>query len=69
MRCAPVTVLTALFVPATLVTGLFGMNVGGMPFTESADGFWWALLVSLISSLFVCLLLVKAGAIRRHNRS
>ena len=63
------SVLTALFVPATLVTGLFGMNVGGMPFTESTDGFWWGLLVSLISSLFVCLLLVKAGAIRRHNRS
>ncbi|WP_160195371.1 CorA family divalent cation transporter [Microvirga sp. BSC39] len=63
------SVLTALFVPATLITGLFGMNVGGMPFTESPDGFWWGLLVSLLSSLFVCLLLVKAGAIRRQSGS
>ena len=63
------SVLTALFVPATLVTGLFGMNVEGMPFAGSANGFWWGLLVSLISSLFVCLLLVKAGALRGHDKS
>jgi Mg2+ and Co2+ transporter CorA len=63
------SVLTALFVPATLVTGLFGMNVEGMPFAGSGNGFWWALLVTLISSLFVCLLLVKAGALRGHDRS
>jgi Mg2+ and Co2+ transporter CorA len=63
------SVLTALFVPATLVTGLFGMNVEGMPFADSVNGFWWALLVTLISSLSVCLLLVKAGALRGHDKS
>jgi zinc transporter len=61
------SVLTALLVPPTLVTGLFGTNVGGMPFTESANGFGCGLLGSLISSLFECMLLIKAGAIRRHN--
>lgn len=63
------SVLTALFVPATLVTGLFGMNVRGMPFGESENGFWWGLLVSLLSSLFVCALLVRAGALRGHDKS
>jgi Mg2+ and Co2+ transporter CorA len=63
------SVLTALFVPATLVTGLFGMNVEGMPFAESPNGFWWGLLVSLVASLIVCLLLVKAGALRGHDKS
>lgn len=63
------SVLTALFVPATLVTGLFGMNVEGMPFAKSENGFWWGLLISLSSSLVVCLLLVRAGALRGHGRS
>jgi magnesium transporter len=34
------TVLTAIFMPLTLITGIFGMNFDSMPFIHSARGFW-----------------------------
>ncbi|MBM3565793.1 MAG: zinc transporter ZntB, partial [Alphaproteobacteria bacterium] len=33
------TLVTALFLPLTFITGLLGMNVGGIPGDESAFGF------------------------------
>lgn len=37
------TVLTALPLPIKLVAGLFGMNVGGIPFAEHESGLWMVL--------------------------
>lgn len=37
------TVLTTLFMPATLIAGIFGMNFHEMPFLDQPDGFWIAL--------------------------
>ena len=34
------TVLTALFMPLTLITGIFGMNFIEMPLLKNHDGFW-----------------------------
>lgn len=34
------TVVTAIFLPLTLVTGFFGMNFEGMPLIQSSAGFW-----------------------------
>lgn len=34
------TVITALFMPLTLITGIFGMNFVKMPMLENAQGFW-----------------------------
>ena len=34
------TVITALFMPLTLITGIFGMNFVKMPMLENAKGFW-----------------------------
>ena len=34
------TVLTVLALPINLMAGLFGMNVGGIPFAEHESGFW-----------------------------
>ncbi len=34
------TVITALFMPLTLVTGIFGMNFGDMPLIKDKAGFW-----------------------------
>ena len=34
------TVLTAIFLPLNLVTGIFGMNFEGLPLIHSATGFW-----------------------------
>lgn len=34
------TVITALFMPLTLITGIFGMNFVEMPLLKHVDGFW-----------------------------
>lgn len=37
------TVITAVFAPLTLVTGIFGMNFESMPLVRQRDGFWLTL--------------------------
>jgi zinc transporter len=32
--------VSAIFLPATLTAGIWGMNVGGIPFSGSPNGFW-----------------------------
>ncbi len=39
------SIVTAFFLPMTLVTGVFGMNVGGLPGVESAHGFFWTMVL------------------------
>jgi len=34
------TIFSAILLPAALLTGLFGINVGGMPWVKSEVGFW-----------------------------
>lgn len=34
------TVITALFMPLTLITGIFGMNFADMPLLKNSEGFW-----------------------------
>ncbi len=35
------SILTAIFLPMTLVTGIFGMNVAGLPGLSGGASFWW----------------------------
>jgi zinc transporter len=42
--------------PVTLVSGIFGMNVGGLPFIKDASGFGWTML--LMSATLVTTVLV-----------
>ena len=37
------SVVTAIGLPLTLITGVFGMNVGGLPWNEHPAGFWWVM--------------------------
>ena len=37
------TVVAMLFMPATLIAGIFGMNFTHMPWIDHYNGFWWAL--------------------------
>lgn len=39
------TVLTAIFLPLNLITGIFGMNFELMPLIHSAGGFWDAAML------------------------
>jgi zinc transporter len=45
--------LTAAFLPPTLVAGLFGMNLPGMPWSGSGWGFWLAIGLCVSSSAAV----------------
>lgn len=39
------SIVTAVLMPVTLITGVFGMNVAGLPFLQTAGGFWWVMLL------------------------
>ena len=44
------TLFSAVFLPATVITGMWGMNVGGIPFADSPHGFW--VVGGLIAAFF-----------------
>jgi magnesium transporter len=45
------TVLTAIFLPLNLITGIFGMNFEWMPLIKNANGFWDAALLMVAVAL------------------
>lgn len=52
-----ISVYTAIFLPLGLITGLLGINVGGMPGVESDAAFWTVCgLMVLISVLLIAVL-------------
>jgi zinc transporter len=57
-------VLTALFLPPTLIAGLFGMNLPGAPFSGAPAGFWIAVGVTTLSSVLTLLGLRWAGVLK-----
>jgi len=49
------TVITALFMPLTLITGIFGMNFVDMPLLKDQAGFWLtmaAMAIVVVAMLF-----------------
>jgi Mg2+ and Co2+ transporter CorA len=59
------SILTALLLPATLVTGIFGMNTGGMLWLQDRYGSIWATGLAFGSALLAYLILRFSGFIRR----
>ena len=48
------SIVTVIFLPMTLITGVFGMNVAGLPGLHDADAFWWVMLsMAAVPALFV----------------
>ena len=45
------TVVTVLALPFNVIGGLFGMNVGGIPFADHTSGFW--IVVALVTAFTV----------------
>ena len=39
-RMYVLSILSGIFLPLGFLTGLFGINIGGMPGTENMDAFW-----------------------------
>ena len=67
------TILSAIFLPLTLVTGFFGMNTGGLPFTEESDGTLKVVVISvalelIFLALFVGMNLQKTRKFRIRRR-
>ncbi len=58
------SVLTAVLLPPTLITGIFGMNTKGLPFTELDTAFLWASLLMLLSSLAAYLIMKRIGIVK-----
>jgi len=58
-------IVTTVFLPATLVTGVFGMNVAGLPLTRDKSGFLWATALTVGASALVFWLLRRLGTTRR----
>jgi zinc transporter len=52
------SIVTTIFLPVTLITGIFGMNVGGVPWTQESIGFWWAIL-TMVATLGVTLVALR----------
>lgn len=49
------TVITALFMPLTVITGIFGMNFVDMPLLKDRSGFWIA--IGLMAAIVIGLLI------------
>jgi zinc transporter len=54
-RMYVLSVVAAIFLPLTFVTGLLGMNVGGLPGVDSPRGFLFALVVMVATSAVMLL--------------
>jgi magnesium transporter len=50
------TVVAMLFMPATLIAGIFGMNFHEMPWLADKNGFWWAM--SLMAGIALIMILI-----------
>jgi zinc transporter len=56
------TMVTVLALPINLVSGLLGMNVGGVPFNQHPMGFWMVVgLIALITLVIVWFAVRRLG--------
>jgi zinc transporter len=58
------SVLTAVLMPPTLITGIFGMNTKGLPFTDLDTAFLWASALMLLSSIGAYFIMKRIGIVR-----
>jgi zinc transporter len=58
-------IITALFLPPSLVAGIFGMNTSNLPLTQIPHGSAWAVGLGVASAAFAYWILRRLGVIRR----
>ncbi|GGC79037.1 transporter [Chelatococcus reniformis] len=51
------SIVTVIFLPMTLVSGIFGMNLGGMPGLQSDAGFWWGMALIAVVAVVTTMVL------------
>ena len=52
------SIVTTIFLPMTLVTGIFGMNLGGLPAQQDPMGFWYG-MIAMVALGIVTLVLLR----------
>lgn len=57
-RVYALTILAGVFLPLSVLTGLLGMNVGGLPFLDNPNGFW------ITTGSMITLLVVTLAVLR-----
>ncbi|MCB5188173.1 magnesium/cobalt transporter CorA [Methylobacillus caricis] len=60
------TVVTMLFMPATLISGIFGMNFEHMPLLNDSWGFWFAIGIMLLVASSMALHFWRRQWLSRH---
>ncbi|MDP3896581.1 MAG: CorA family divalent cation transporter, partial [Mesorhizobium sp.] len=55
------SLLTAVLMPMTIISGLFGMNVGGIPFADGPAGFWVVSGLAVITAALVFAAVTRLG--------
>jgi len=53
------TVVTVMALPINIITGLFGMNVGGLPFANDPHGFWHLFTSAACLTLLLTILIYR----------
>jgi zinc transporter len=59
------TIITTFFLPASLVAGIFGMNVKNLPFTDINSGFFWSMAILIGASLTILLIMQRMRILLR----
>jgi zinc transporter len=54
-RMYVLSIVALIFLPITFITGLFGMNVAGLPGTEGTSTFWIVAAVMAMSAALIVL--------------
>ncbi len=62
-------IITAVFAPLTLLTGIYGMNFEFIPGLESPLGFWFMLLVMIVTTLLLLYYFYRQHLLGRGERS
>jgi zinc transporter len=66
-RLYVLTVVTTMLLPATFVTGYFGMNTKQLPFADSESGTFYETLICVCVSLLVLLFMRHQGLTRADD--
>ena len=61
------SILTAVLLPMTLVTGIFGMNVAGLPGLHSAHAFAWVMVLIVASGALTLAILCFGDGCSSHS--
>ncbi|TIV26014.1 MAG: magnesium transporter CorA, partial [Mesorhizobium sp.] len=57
------SVMTAVLLPTTIISGLFGMNVGGVPLVDTPHGFWVVTAISVVIAGVVYKIVRRLGRV------